>query len=237
MTTGIDWSMPATVVPYQIGVCPDGLRHAISEASADRAVLDAPHCRNRYARTECDRVAVLVPSWGAFSHTNRFMQGEACPACAWKLALERHAVDDELAAIAPAPGKRDALERLIGDPLLAVRLCRAILDTTDRDYDTDSPQLIRLLAAATAHAPQLGLPEECAEGSCDHRPVEAWDDRNWECPYPDATANCGVCSVLTGPEAGEWEGFYTPECTVAAPCSVFTALTDHYRIPCSATPS
>jgi len=80
----------------------------------------------------------------------------------------------------------------------------------------------------------LLVPEDCAEGSCDHGVYEddhGDKDEVWTCPYPDATVGCAACSVQAGSWAGEWEGQYAEECTVAAPCDVLRALARHCHVP------
>lgn len=215
-------------VPYVIGGNDRG-KHAVSHARAT-AALAQPHGRGPQAGTVCGQDAVVVPKWGSFEATNplfaSYLTGR-CPDCAWLVALEQHTEQDELAALAPAAADLPALTQLLPDPQLAVRICEAIL--ADRSCDPDHPHKAQLLGHAAAHAPVLLVHEECAEGSCDHSHDDEGQSRT--CDFPDAAVGCAACSVRAGGWAGECEGQYTPECTVAAPCDVLRTLARHYNIP------
>lgn len=214
-------------VPYVIGGNNTG-KHAVSHERAVAALTQPRGDRGPHARTVCGEDAAVVPTWGSFEAANpkfaSYLTGR-CPHCAWQVAFEQHIEQDELAALAPAADELPALTRLLPDPQLAVRICEAIL--ADRSCDPDHPHKARLLAHATAHAPVLLLPEDCAEGSCDH----GGGNGARICNYPDAAIGCAACSVTAGSWAGEWEGQYAPECTVTAPCDVLRTLARYYAVP------
>ena len=229
-TTPTDSAPPPLIdAPYVIGGG-IGLMHAVAWTDADTAITHAPHQQHRLAvATQCDTTAALMPEWGAFTYDNRHLRRDnRCPTCGWAVALATDTVPAELAAITPDPAALPALTRVLDQPLIAARLCQAIL--AGADYDRDHPHITDLLGHATAHAPTLIVPEACAEDTCDHRPADQWDNPTWQCPSPDAAAACPTCSVRAGSWAGEWEGQYSTECTVPAPCSVLTTLAGHYGI-------
>jgi hypothetical protein len=220
---------PLPQAPYVIGSSA-GRMHAVAWTAADAAIKTAPHQRHRLVITECDTEANLVTGWGAFTYTNRLLTRDSrCPTCGWAVALAQDTIPAELNAITPDPTELPALTRILDEPLIAVRLCEAILADNDLAtyYDRDHEHIRDLLGHATAHAPTLIVPETCAEDDCDHRPDGQPLD-TWRCP--DAAAACPTCSVRAGMWAGAWEGQYATECTVPAPCSVLTALADHYGI-------
>lgn len=65
-----------------------------------------------------------------------------------------------------------------------------------------------------------------------HCPDDRITDRAWECGLPDGAARiaCSGCSLRAGDWAGEWEGVFTTQCSVAAPCGVLTQLAGHYGV-------
>jgi hypothetical protein len=77
----------------------------------------------------------------------------------------------------------------------------------------------------TAHTPRILLPEDCADNHCDHD-----RDDDGQCPRPDAALGCAACSVVAGGWAGEWQGQFTTECTITAPCEVLRGIARHYDI-------
>ena len=238
---------PALVdAAYVIGLGLGGL-HAIAHTDAAAAVTAA---NGDPAQAEafpvCGQgVARVVPKWGAFARGNPSLVrvSEVCPACAWGVAVATGDVAAELDALCPAADEVEPRRRLLGDPLIARHLCEAIIAAAgDRcsGYELDHPRTVQLLAAVTAHAPVLLVPEECAEDphSCDHRPDDLdWDDESWRCSYPEASVGCPACSVRAGGWAGEWQGQYLSECTVASPCQVLRTLAAQYRVPLGAEPT
>jgi len=234
-TTAADHANPPPLpdAPYVVGSGPDGLRHAVAWTAANTAAQTEPNQRHRSVPTECDATATLITGWGAWTYDNpRLRRDTRCPTCGWAVALARDTTPAELAAIAPDPAELPALTRILDEPLLAVRLCQAILTDPDlaTHYGRDHEHVRDLLGRATAHAPTLTAPEECWDNACDHQPTDHPWDTTWQCPYPDAAAACPTCSLRNGSWAGEWEGQYATECTVPAPCSVLTTLAYHYGI-------
>ena len=158
-----------------------------------------------------------------------------CRTCAWLLAIETGSTGRELALITPSGAEATAIARSGADPMLAVRVCQAILRSAlDEDaagYEPDglgSPVIAQLLSLATAHRPVLYVSEACAEGDCPTRPPES---PGTDCGCPDAAAGCGACTPHAGLWAGEWEGTPLPGLLVPAPCSVLTVLAARYDIP------
>ena len=132
------------------------------------------------------------------------------------------------------PWNPAAIARSGADPMLAVRVCQAILRSAlDEDaagYDPDgldSPVIAQLLTLATAHRPVLYVSEACAEGDCETPP----ESPGAGCGCPGAAAGCGACTPHAGLWAGEWEGTPLPGLLVPAPCSVLTVLAARYDIP------
>lgn len=218
---------PIPDVAFMIGIAPNlGPLHAIEHRAAAKAVEYGDTDSHRvHAPAECGATVVIARRWGAFMRGNHYVRGRACPACAWAVALDQNMVDAELAAIAPTGGELAALQRLLPDPLLAVRICERILDERrqERDYDADSPYWAQLLGHATAHSPAALVPEDCAEGECEH------EDTGEENCFSGSTAvACPACSVRAGSWAGEWEGQF--ELVVPAPCSVLAAMAKRYEV-------
>jgi hypothetical protein len=87
-----------------------------------------------------------------------------------------------------------------------------------------------MLGSVTAHAPEVFADEDCWDGGCGHRPDDRRDDPAWECPLPEAFLACGGCSVRLGSWAGECEGSFAEECTIAAPCAVLTTIGRHFGV-------
>ena len=224
--------------PYVIGLGPGG-RHAIAHAEASTAVAAANGDPARAdAYPVCGQGMVrVVPKWGVFERANPRLRGVVCASCAWGIAVETGDTAVELDALNPPDDELAPRRRLLGDTLIAMHLCEAIIASADApgsDYELNHPHTVQLLAAVTAHAPVLLVPEDCAEGDCDHRPDDAaWDDRSWSCPFPEASVACPACSLQSGGWDGEWEGQYLSECTVPSPCQALRTLAVYYRVPLS----
>lgn len=234
MTTRLlDPLPPIPDVSHVIGITDGGPIHAIPHRRAVRAVKDCDNDTTRVsAATECGTTAVIARRWGAFARGNeRVDRREVCPHCAWAVALkpaaaagtdeaalfETSPIGVELALLTPTGPELDALARVMPDPLMAPRACRAILADRDtgRECDTDHERWARLLGSVTAHLPVVLMDEGCNEGDCEHA------DRAGCCGV-EPTVVCLACSILTGAEEGEWEG--AVDVAVPAPCSVLTAL-------------
>jgi hypothetical protein len=222
--------------PYLIGTETSGDTHALARDEVLRAVDKHGGVQGTEVRTACGRAAALLaPRWGAFEHGNRYLE-DTCPWCRWTVAIAKNAIQAELDALAPDPDELPVFARVVGEPMMVVRICEAIIATTsgpdgrEDGYDLDHPHVINLLAHATAHAPMLLLPEGCSEGDCDHQPEEEWSNPNWRCPYPEAAVGCGACSAQAGSYAGSWEGQFCLECTVYSPCDVLRAFAKHFGL-------
>lgn len=204
--------------PYPTGINVTGW-HAI-----ERTVPDDDQV---HGVTLCEQVATVVPRRGPLTHAHP----RACPACVWTVAIRGTdgALDDELARLrANGPAERAEHTARGLDPDLCADLATAVLAAADRSddgYELDHPHTVALLAAITTHRPTTIVDGDCAEQGCDH------DERADEQACPVIGLVCSACSLQSGGWAGEWEGRYEPECTVAGPCSVLTALADHYGVP------
>lgn len=166
------------------------------------------------AQAECGAL-VRVSKHGAYIRDGFPVMHDPCPECAWTVAVAVDATECELDLITPDFAEYDALAGLGLDPLLPGKLIRAILAAAE---DRSDPAVIRQLAAVTRHAPSRAVSEECAEGDCSHDPCTG------------GRAVCWACSLRAGDEAGEWAGSLMEQGTVAAPCSVLSALAAHYGI-------
>jgi hypothetical protein len=211
---------PIPAVSHVIGIDDrPGPIHAIGHDHAVRAVeMGDSSARRVRAATECGSTAVIARHWGGFARGNRHVDNHTlCPECAWSVALQRGTEEVELAVLTPTGAETHALSLVPVDPLIAVRICRRLLADrrAERDYDADSERWPRVLGHVTAHRPVLLMDESCAEGDCDH-------DTPAGCYGDTPTVACLACSVLTGPEQGEWEG--QVDVLVPAPCSVLTAM-------------
>ncbi|GAA1983026.1 hypothetical protein [Amycolatopsis minnesotensis] len=178
----------------------------------------------------CEAVVLPVAKWGPWTYDNPRFTGVVgqprCPACGWLVALAQDTAAAELALLRPTAADLAVLSRLLpAEPLPAHRICAAIL--ADPAYDPDHPHLAQLLGHVTAHTPRVLLPEDCADGGCDH---DRADDEAGHCSYPDASLGCAVCSVRAGSWAGEYEGQFASECTVPAPCEVLRTAAAHYDV-------
>jgi hypothetical protein len=204
--------------------------HAARRGDAERAV--ARHGKDPAVITVCGRPAMLARAWPVYGGEKRPAASDQCPECAWAVAAERGELGAQVKALAPSPAQHAALARLLPDPLIAVTAAAMLVEAAAGGYgehEPDHPQVIQVLAAVTRHSPVILLPEDCAEGSCEHYPdgYETGSGQPWECPMPDASAACKACSLQAGGWAGEWEGQFLSECTIPAPCPVLTALAEH----------
>jgi hypothetical protein len=191
----------ATTTTYRCGIEGDEV-HAIADPEFHRAVCGV-----------LTRRALL---WGGYRDgvpAALRLTNHLCPACAWIVALERGTAAAELEYWTTCGATGPA-----GD--LAARTAQAALDRIGEDHE-DTPAEVRLLVVVSRHWPVQLLPEDCAEGSCDHSAAEA-------CTAASGAVACPACSLLAGPDAGEWEGQY--EVSVPSPCSALAAIAHHLDI-------
>jgi hypothetical protein len=207
-------------------VCRDDARSAVRWSTASRRPLEA--------MAACRKVVVVTARRGVYDRLSPAVARRPCRTCAWLLAIETGSTGRELALITPSGAEAAAIARSGADPMLAVRVCQAILRSAlDEDaagYDPDgldSPVIAQLLTLATAHRPVLYVSEACAEGDCETPP----ESPGAGCGCPGAAAGCGACTPHAGLWAGEWEGTPLPGLLVPAPCSVLTVLAARYDIP------
>lgn len=224
---------PIPDTPYVIGIESGSPIHAVTHEIATLAVWHGDNDHHRVETSSvCGTTVVLARRWGAFARGEAHVdRQQVCPHCAWIVALDpatTSADDDgalfeltpigvELGLLTPTGPELDALARVMLDPLIAPRACRAILAArdTDRGHDADDARWPRLLGTVTAHRPVVLMGEDCAEDACGH------DDRA-DCYGAEPTVVCLACSILTGPEQGEWQGMV--DVAVPAPCSVLTTV-------------
>jgi hypothetical protein len=179
----------------------------------------------------CQAQVSVIARRGAYDRASPAVAGRPCRACAWRLAIETGSTGRELALIIPSRATAGALARSGADPMLAVRVCEAVLRSAHRGGDDDegigglgSPAVIQVLELATRHRPVLYLGEACAEGDCEKGSA---GERGYSC----ATAGCGACTPHAGSWAGDWEGTALPGLLVPTPCSVLTVLAARFCIP------
>jgi hypothetical protein len=215
-------------VPYLTGVGRGW--HAIDLPSMDY-LRTGP--ADSVAFAVCGELVRVAPRSGAYNRGDVPVTYGPCQMCAWTVAAATGTLEQEIARLEPKGNELAALARVLPDPMLAAKICRAIL--TEPDWEPGHPASIQLLAKVAVHRPVLLLPEGCAEGDCGHITDDA------ECSYPDAAVGCKACSLQTGSWAGEWEGQFREECTIPAPCAVLLALakyagvTEHPPAPASRT--
>ncbi|MHA6631812.1 hypothetical protein ACU61A_40820 [Pseudonocardia sichuanensis] len=220
-----DRPVPSSVLnpPLLTGVS-DGLWHAV-----ERIVPPLPAPPRLAVPVQgvalCGLVVRVAQKYGRFDR--RQFLDRTCPTCAWIHALRTGTETAELAVLTgyEHTSTVDAqLELELRVPLgAAARVAAAILavaGASGSDDDREDPAIVQLLATVTAHAPTALLAEECAEGGCEH------DVR----PCPPIGVACPACSVRAGGWAGEWEGGFRPECTIAGPCEVLRALAAHHHV-------
>lgn len=227
---------PLPASPYVIGIESGSPVHAVTHQAAQQAVWNGDNdCHRVHTYATCGADVVLARRWGPFARGEKHVdQRRVCAHCAWTVALDTPAyppatgellafgaLDAELALITPTGAELEALTLVVPDPLVARKTSGAILKARadDRDHDADDEYWPRLLARVTDHQPALLMDEGCVEDACDH-------DTKTECYGEQPTVACMACSILAGPEAGEWEG--QVEIAVPAPCSVLVALSGRY---------
>lgn len=131
-----------------------------------------------------------------------------CPECAWKVAARTDTLNAELDRLHPA----------------AAAVARGILAAAERDGgDPDGNRVVQLLAATVEHGPRPAVNLDCSEGEHDH---------DGDCPVVGWV--CEACTLRAGGWAGEWEGQYLDECTIAAPCEVLRTLAAHFGVALAA---
>jgi hypothetical protein len=207
---------------YAIGIGRGANRlHAVSEAAA---AVNIRH--GRYSTGECGATVVIAQDWGGFARgnpTSRLAGHRVCGRCAWTVAFAGGAagIEEEMAALAPTDGERLAWATLLPRPGVLVDACRAILARRAADDSDGCAQWANLLGHLCGHRPEVLVPEDCAEQSCEHPDAVG-------CYAAATVVACPTCSVRAGGWAGEWEGQY--EVVVPAPCSVLTAIAATYRV-------
>jgi len=182
-----------------------------------------------------------VTSHGVYDRAARPVAYGPCQVCAWTVAIATGSMERELRLTTPDDRSAAAMARVGVDPLLAVKVCRAVLakeSSPAAENGLDHDATAQVLACASAHRPILAIPEECAEDdrSCSHYPGEADTDEGWRCEYPACDALCLACTLRAGSWAGGWAGDVMDECRVIAPCDALRALAAHYGLVDAARP-
>jgi hypothetical protein len=213
---------PAIMTQYVTGVH-QGLWHAINRAALEYAMGAVP----RMAAVAACGALVRVTKHGVYDRAEPPVSLSPCPACAWHVAIATGSARRELQLLAPGPREAAALARRGVTPLIAVAVCRAILAAAE---DPAHPAVVRQLAAAVAHRPDLAIGADCAGGECDHGPEDPGEDGQPQCDYPDARAVCWACSLRTGSRDGEGGGSLMDGGAVRAPCGVLLALAAHHGL-------
>jgi hypothetical protein len=128
------------------------------------------------ALAACRAVTAVIARRGGYDRLSPLVARRPGRMCAWLLAIETGSTGRELALITPSRAEAGAIARSGADPMLAVRICQAILRSAhDQDDDPDgldSPVISQLLTLTTRHRPVLYVSEACAEGDCGTRPDE-----------------------------------------------------------------
>jgi hypothetical protein len=178
--------------PYVAGMCHDHQVHALPREWVQHAIdqqMDGPVA----AAAVCGRLTTVMLAMPSLSE---WRPTRLCGYCGWAIAIKTGTIEARLDALTPTGRTRDALARLIGDPLMARRMCETVVARAagpDAEYELGHGATIQILAEITRHAPTLGLPEDCAAGDCDHRypgPADQALDASSECDYPVASAVC-----------------------------------------------
>jgi hypothetical protein len=218
---------PLPAGDYLTGVAGDW--HAVAHADAGQT---AKWFGREVTYAVCGKLTRLSLRHPAYDPGSRPVSFQPCAECMWIVASARGELAAEVERLMPGNEDREILARLIPDPLIAVTAAAMIVEaaTAGRDGATlDDPATIQLLAAISRHAPAILVPEDCAEGSCEHYPpgYDPLSGKGFECSRPQASAACAACSLQAGPWAGEWEGTFRYECKVPAPCAPLLALAEH----------
>jgi hypothetical protein len=206
---------------YAIGIGRGADRlHAVTQSAA---AVNVHH--GRYSTAGCGATVVIAQDWGDFTRGNPRLAGHwVCARCAWTVAFAAGAagVETEMAAVGPTVLEAPAWQRLLlPDPGLLVDTCRAIVAARAGDDSDGCAQWANLLGHLCDHRPEVLVPGDCAEQSCEHPDAVG-------CYAAATVVACPTCSVRAGGWAGEWEGQY--EVVVPAPCSVLTAIAVAYRV-------
>ena len=201
--------------------------HAVARDALKYAALMSSGTQVAYA--ECGAL-VRVSKHGAYKRDGYPVMHGPCPECAWAVAAGASELEEEIQRLMPSNEDREVLARLGVDPLIAVTAAAQLAEaarTGRGDYEADHPATVQTLAAISRHAPVILVPEDCAEGSCEHYPpgYDPLNGRGFQCSRPEASAACAECSLQAGQWAGEWEGQY--ELVIPAPCTVLTRLAAH----------
>lgn len=165
---------PAAAARYVTGV-QDG-RHAVDRSAAGAAVSRAAASGPPpVTHAACGALVRVAVRYATYDRADKAMRSGACPHCAWTVAIATGSTGRELSLITPGRRDAEAIARAGTDPMLAARVCLAILAAEsgdDAEYGLDHPTTVQLLAHATRHRPVLLVPEDCAEdpGACQHRP-------------------------------------------------------------------
>jgi hypothetical protein len=228
---------PAAALGYLTGLGPGGW-HAVPRDYARSARRRARSPEPLEAMAACQAPVLVTARHGAYNRLDLKVARWPCRLCAWQLAIETGSTGRELALITPGRDEAAAITRSGTDPMLAVRVCQALLrsasDSDDGDWDfpggLDSTATAQLLALATSHRPVLYVTEQCAEDDCETCPPGD-EPGTTRCTYHQAQAGCRTCTPRAGLWAGEYEGTPLPGLLVPAPCSVLTVLAARYRIP------
>jgi hypothetical protein len=228
---------PAAARAYLTGLGTGGW-HAVPRSHARAARRRARRPEPLEAMAACQAPVLVTARRGAYNRLSPAIARRPCRLCAWQLAIETGSTGRELALITPSQDEAAAIARSGMDPMLATRICQAILRAASGSGDEDgdfpgglhSPAVTQLLALVTSHRPVLYVPEACAEDECETCPPGD-EPGTTACAYHDAQAGCRTCTPRAGLWAGEYEGTPLPGLLVPAPCSVLTVLAARYRAP------
>ena len=199
---------------YRFGVAaggvPDKLWHAVD--------LHGDVAGRGDVFSACRVLSEYVPSLGEFTaHERTFSARHCCEQCGWVVALNQGTVEQQIDLFVGAAGNLD-------DGLLR-EIFTSILADLPPGQDTVSGHRSDLLAHAAQHRPTVQVCEDCAD-------LQAPEDVHGRgvTACPDAVLVCQSCTFTAGLWAGRRQGVSTGECVVSAPCSVLTALADHYEL-------
>lgn len=228
---------PAAAGRYLAGTW-DGCWHAVERDWADRVAARAGPRASAVPLTVaavCGQLVTLTRRHGTYDRAKAPVRGNPCPDCAWSVAIAVGSTGRELSFIRPRQGEAAAVARAGADPMLAFRICEAILaaeNGPDAAYGLDCPATAQILGYATRHRPVLlSRCEQCRAAGDDRPGADRAGDATGECRCGDSGAICAGCTLWAGSWAGEWQGTTVPECIVTGPCSVLFTLAASYRIP------